>query len=272
MPRLFSLQSVATRRCDKVRGYKQHHNSFALHSTQDMLQVDTFRCISRVSTSSGETVCDSFRIPRILKPPSGSLLLIVSRNSGSARLKQGEATGGAGDSAAWPDNRGRPFFSLLLLLLPLLHRSTPRDHHRKENKQRRRKGERKRREEEHSPSPNADPPSTPGALSVKGRGDHVERPISYIASNFDQRPYHHDQLDSTLHHADLDSTKRLATYKQTYISTTNDYTFGTRSIRRTTPVLELVADWKRATTFLISLSSFATSRNKGHRLIRPHIP
>jgi hypothetical protein len=83
-----------------------------------MLQVDTFRCVSRVSTSSGETVCDSFRTPRVLKPPSGSLLLIVSRNSGSARLKQGEATGAQVIPRLGPITEGRPFFSLLLLLSP----------------------------------------------------------------------------------------------------------------------------------------------------------
>lgn len=235
-----------------------------------MLQVDTFRCVSRVSTSSGETVCDSFRIPRVLKPPSDSLLLIVSRNSGSARLEQGEATGGAGDSAAWPDNPGRPFFSLLLLLLPPTFCIDPPQEiiiEKKTNSDGARRRERERRESTAQAQTRIHPPPS----LVKGRRNHVPSHISPRSSINDLTTT--DQLDSLPYITPTwDSTKRLATYKQTYISTTNDYTFGTRSIRRTTPVLELVADWKRATTFLISLSSFATSRNKGHRLLKPHIP
>lgn len=168
----------------------------------------------KVSTSSGETVCDSFRIPRVLKPPSASLLLIVSRNSGSARLKQGEATGAQVIPRLGPITEGARF-SPCSCCSPLLHRSTPRDHHRKENKQRRRKGERRRREGEHSPSPNADPPSTPRALSCQRKGDHVPSHISPRRSINDLTTT--DQRLSTLHHADLGSTKRLATYKQTNI-------------------------------------------------------
>lgn len=195
MPRLFSLQSVATRRCDKVRRYKQHHNSFALHSTQDILQVDTFRCVSRVSTSSGETVCDSFRILRVLKPPSGSLLLIVSRNSGSARLKQGEATGGADDSAAWPDNRGRPFFSLLLLLPPF-YIDPPQEIiiEKKTNSDGARGRERERRESTAQAQTRIHPPPPELSLLSKEGGDHVPSHISPRSSINDLTTT--DQIDS----------------------------------------------------------------------------
>jgi hypothetical protein len=184
-----SLWHASVRQSPRIQTTSSLFICFAQHAGYGSSRYHPVRL--KVSTSSGETVCDSFRTLRVLKPPSGSLLLIVSRNSGSARLKQGEATRAQVIPRLGPITEGARFSPCCYCCSPLLHRSTPRDHHRKENKQRRRKGERKRREEEHSPSPNADPPSTPGALSVKGRGDHVERPISYIASKFDQRPYHH---------------------------------------------------------------------------------
>lgn len=269
-----SLWLCGTRRCDKVREYKQHHYySFALPSTQDTLQVDTFRCVSRVSTSSEETVCDSFRTLRVLKPPSGSLLLIVSRNSGSARLKQGEATGAQVIPRLGPITEGARFSPCCYCCSPFCI-DPPQEIiiEKKTNSDGARGRERGGRKSTAQAQTRIHPP--PPELSLSKEGGITSNVLSHISP----RSSINDlitTINSTLPYITPTWIRRndwQPTNKQAYISTTNDYTFDTRSIRRTTPVLELVADWKRATTFLISLSSFATSRNKGHRLIRPHIP
>jgi hypothetical protein len=85
-----SLWHASVRQSPRIQTTSSLFICFAQHAGYGSSRYHPVRL--KVSTSSGETVRDSFRTLRVLKPPSGSLLLIVSRNSGSARLKQGEAT------------------------------------------------------------------------------------------------------------------------------------------------------------------------------------